>query len=225
MKSILTTTLIIISILNNAFGFSPHKEEFLKNVQYRGLAIYSPIELAFALDEFCFALEADSTIKETWMLILNEWKNSKERQFYYYHSNLFFTSKLEKKYLKGEISESCYNFLKNSIPEIEPVTYDNYYEFYNKSIVDGEYVDYSFMLTLILFSDKEFSSIESNRISKSYFEDWISFRVFNERMSYESKAFINKRIAAYLVEKHKDSQHPYIKQAVAVFEKLLDEKE
>ncbi|MDD2278181.1 MAG: hypothetical protein PHD06_02925 [Bacteroidales bacterium] len=221
MKTILTTTLITIAILSNAFGYSPHKEEFLKQVQYRGLATYSPIELAFALDEFCYALEADSTIKETWMLIMNEWKNSKERQFYYYHSDLFFTSQLEKKYLEGEIPRSCYHFLKNSIPKIEPVTYDNYYEFYNKSIVDGEDVDYSFMLTLILFSDKEFSSIESNRISKSYFEDWIYDRIYDVRINYPPKAFINKRIAEYLVEKHKDSHHPYIKQAVAVFEKLL----
>ncbi|MDX9799087.1 MAG: hypothetical protein RBT05_09545 [Bacteroidales bacterium] len=224
MKAILTTTLITLAILSNACGYSSHKEVFLKNVQYRGLAIYSPIELAFALDEFCFALEADSTIKETWMLIMNEWKTSKERQFFYYHANLFFASQLEKKHIESEIPECCYHFLKNSIPKIEPVAYDNYYDFYNKSIVDGEDVDYSFMITLILFSDNEFSSIESNKISKSYFEDWIYDRIYEVRINYQPKAFINKRIAEYLVEKHKDSKHPYIKQAVAIFEKLLEEK-
>lgn len=224
MKAILTTTMITLAILSNACGYSAHKEEFLKNVQYRGLVIYSPIDLAFALDEFCYALETDSTVKETWLLIMDTWKYSKEKQFYYYHANLFFASQVEKKYLERKIPENCYHFLKNSIPKIEPVVYDNYYEFYNKSIISGEDVDKSFMLTLILFSDKEFSSIESNKISKSYFEDWIYDRIYEVRINYQPKAFINKRIAEYLVEKHKDSKHPYIKQAVAIFEKLLEEK-
>jgi len=216
--------LLTLIIFSNSFCYSENKDDFLKNVQHRGLAIYSPIELAFALDELCYALEADSTIKKTWLLIMDAWKYSKERQFYYYHANRFFASKLEKAYLNEDIPESCYYFLQNSIPKIEQVTYDDYYEFYNKSIVYGEDVDKSFMLTLILFDDDEFSSIESNNISNSYYEDWIYDRIYGVRINYHPKDFINKRIAKYLIEKHKDSQHPYIKQAVEIFEELIEEE-